>query len=155
MGIVSGLITLGDDVYALGEKPGGNSWHVWIKKPYVQDQEMLGYLEVINLAVTTTGNDIPVNFTDDDAEYYHRVIDPRTGRLVSNDLASVTVVSDTGLDGSFYATEAFIMGLEEGYRYLLETPGLEGLFITQDNIIYTTPGLTGIFQLVDDERSPH
>ncbi len=151
-GIDSGLITLGDDVYALGEKPGGNSWHVWIKKPFAPNHEMLGYLEVINLAVTTTGNDTPVNFTDDDAEYYHRVIDPRTGRLVSNDLASVTVISNTGLDGSLYSRTAFIMGLDEGYRYLLEAPGLEGFFITQDNIIYATPGLSGMFHLIDEEN---
>ncbi len=152
LGIVSGLITLGDDVYVLGEKPGGDSWHVWIKKPFAPNHEMLGYLEVINLAVITTGNDTSVNFIDNDAEYYHQVIDPRTGRLVSNDLASVTVVTDTGLDGSVYSMTAFIMGLDEGYRYLLEAPGLEGLFITKDNIIYTTPGLTEMFQLIDEEN---
>ena len=152
LGIACGLITLGDDVYALGEKPGGDSWHVWIKKPFAPDHEMVGYMEVINLAVTTTGNDVPAPFSDDDTAYYHQVLNPRTGRLVSNELASVTVVSDTALDGSIYSTTAFIMGLDEGYRYLLSAPGLEGLFITQDNVIYTTPGLTGMFHLIDDEN---
>ena len=152
LGIASGLITLGDDVYALGEKPGGDSWHVWIKAPFSPDHDLLGYLEVINLAVTTTGNDIPLPNQNHEPTYHHQVLNPRTGRLVSNDLASVIVVSDTGLDGSLYSTTAFIMGLDGGYRYLLEAPGVEGLFITQDNTIYTTPGLSGMFHLTDQEK---
>lgn len=152
VGITSGLIVLGDDVYALGEKPGGDSWHVWIKAPFSANHDFLGYLEVINLAVTTTGNDIPHPSQDHELMVYHQVLNPRTGRLVSNDLASVIVVSDTGLDGSIFSTTAFIMGLEAGYRYLLEAPGMEGLLITQDNIIYTTPGLSGMFHLTDQEN---
>lgn len=149
LGIESGLISLGGDVYALGEMPNGGSWQVWIKEPASETQRLLGYLKVSNLAVVSAGFDVPTHFAENTTPAYHQVLHPRTGRLVNNDLTTVIVVCDTGLEGSLHATTAFTMGLEDGYRYIMDSPGVEALMITRDQVIYTTPGLSGMFHLTN------
>ncbi|MDW7670894.1 MAG: FAD:protein FMN transferase [Bacillota bacterium] len=150
LGIHSGFLNFGGDVYALGEKPDGEPWYVGIKEPIPGANQLVGRMGVVNLSVMTSGDYERYVVDEEKGERLHHILDPRTGRPAANELASVTIVSDTSLQGDIFSTAAFVMGLEHGYRYVFETPDVEGLFITRDGEVYQTPGLEGIFELMND-----
>lgn len=146
-GISSGIINFGGDVYALGEKPDGAPWYVGIKEPVPGTNELLGRLGVKNLAVVTSG-DYERYVADDDSDTrFHHILDPRTGMPAVNELVSTTIIADTALEADIVSTAVFVMGLESGYRYTLELPNVEGIFVTGDNEVYLTPGVINLFEL--------
>ena len=61
------------------------------------------------------------------AEYFRgkHICDARTGRLVSNEVASVTVLCDSATWADGLSTTLFVLGLAEGRRFLrMELPKL-------------------------------
>jgi FAD:protein FMN transferase len=150
LGINSGFLNFGGDVYTLGEKPDGEPWYVGIKEPIPGANQLVGRMGVMNLSVVTSGDYERYVVDEEKGERLHHILDPRTGRPATNELASVTIVSDTSLQGDIFSTAVFVMGLEHGYLYVFETPGVEGLFITREGEVYQTPGLEGVFELMND-----
>ncbi|MEW8115093.1 MAG: FAD:protein FMN transferase, partial [Candidatus Thiodiazotropha endolucinida] len=76
---------------------------------------------------------------------YHHILDTATGYPTDTELSSVTIVSPRSVDGDGLSTLAFILGLNEGYRFIRAQEGMEAVFITKDLSVYLTPGLEGNF----------
>ncbi|MEN1761923.1 FAD:protein FMN transferase [Anoxynatronum sibiricum] len=150
LGITSGFVNFGGDVYALGEKPDGTPWYVGIKEPIPGSTGLVGRLGVTNRSVVTSGDYERYLADENTGERFHHILDPRTGRPASNELVSVTIASDTALEGDILSTAVFVMGLEKGYRYVTDTPGADALFITRDDEVILTPGLRQDFELMNE-----
>jgi FAD:protein FMN transferase len=149
MGVTSGYVNFGGDVYALGSKPDGDQWSVGIKEPVVGSFDLVGRIIISDRSVVTSG-DYERFISDESGRHYHHILDPATGYPTDNELVSVTIVSDTSLKGDILSTASLVMGLDAGYAHILETPDTEGLLITRSGDIYLTPGLAGIFELMND-----
>ncbi|SFH53673.1 thiamine biosynthesis lipoprotein [Tindallia magadiensis] len=149
-GIQSGFINFGGDVYALGKKPDKTPWNVGIREPIIESGGLLGRVPADNLSVVTSG-DYERYFIEDDTIFHH-IIDPRTGFPSESDLKSVTVISETSMDGDVYSTALFIMELSQGLSFVESVPGVEAVFVNHKKEIYLSSGLkNGGFELMNED----
>ena len=71
---------------------------------------------------------------------YHHILDPNTGWPVQNELASVTIFSDSSMWGDALATSAFALGTEKGVEMIEGLEGIEAVFIARDRSVTYTSG---------------
>jgi thiamine biosynthesis lipoprotein len=121
-------IDAGGDVYLGGSNPSGAPWTVGIRHPR-HDNETIGTLRISNQAVCTSG----------DYERGDHIRDPRTG-LAAQSVASATVVAPGAMLADALATAAFVLGPQDGIRFL-NRMGVEGLIVTPELERFETGGL--------------
>ena len=129
-GCKSALINLGGNTYALGHRPDGSPWNIGLQDPNEARGTAFAATPVFDKSVVASGIN-ERSFTLD-GKTYHHLLDPKTGMPADNGLASVTVVSDSSLDGDACTTTAFLLGLESGMAFIEQHDGIEALFIETD-----------------------
>ena len=143
LGVESAILSLGGNVQTLGEtKPDGERWQVAVQDP-ADTGAYVGVLSVGQAAVVTSGG-YQRYFERDGVRYIH-ILDPETGYPVSNDLLSVTVVTDDGAKADALSTTLFVMGKDKALSFYEEQGDFELVLITTDNTVLVTPGLADIF----------
>jgi thiamine biosynthesis lipoprotein len=123
------LVEIGGELRARGRRPGGSGWRIGIERPVLQRADIAEVIEVSDAGVATSG-DYRDYFEVGGVRYSH-TLDPRTGRPVSHELASVTVIAPTTLAADGYATALTVMGPEAGMRFA-EDHGLAVFMILRD-----------------------
>jgi FAD:protein FMN transferase len=132
------MVQVGGCVAVLGRRPEGGPWQVAVQHPRNPD----AYLAVVPLeagAIDTAG-DYQRYFMQDGIRYHH-ILDPRTG-APARGVASVTVLGAAGRDADAAATAALVLGMAEGYRYLV-AQGFEAILVSSEGEAVVTPGLAG------------
>lgn len=133
-GVHDYLIETGGELRASGSRGSGKPWQVAIERPIDSDAAdgSIKTEHVVGLSGRSMGSsgDYRHFFKDGGQRYSHR-IDPRSGRPVLNDVASVTVVARDGVSADPLATALSILGVEEGMRYAQEHD-LAVLFIVRN-----------------------
>ncbi len=148
-GISHGIINFGGNVFAFGAKHGRENWKIGIQSPGSGRGEYVGIVEVKNKAVVTSG-EYERYFVEDGVRYHH-ILSTEDGYPVRNELSSVSVVSDRALDADALSTVLYTMGLKRGLARAEELDGVEAIFLTDENTVYTTDGLKSSFYLTHDE----
>lgn len=123
-GVVCALIDCGGDVYALGKK-GKKLWRIGIKDP--RGKNILGYVEVKDLAVMSSGN--YERFFTRDGKRYHHIFSPKTG-YPTEGIIGVTLIYSDPIAAQAWAKIPFILGPEKGLAILEKIPGMEVIIIT-------------------------
>ena len=108
-------VNFGNDLRVFGPAPQGGPWLVGLEDPR-HPGECWGGLAVTKQAVTTSGDYL--RFFSVDGRRFGHILDPRTGWPVANGCGSVTVVAPTCTEAGVLSTTAFIMGAEEGFRFI-------------------------------------
>ena len=129
-GLQNFCINAGGDVALRGRPAPQSSWRVGIRHP--DEPHMLAaVLEADGpLAVATSAT----------YERGAHIVDPRSG-CPTTEVASVTVVgTDLGTTDA-YATAVFVMGVD-GMEWLARQPGYDGLLITHDGGMVSTPNMS-------------
>jgi thiamine biosynthesis lipoprotein len=72
------------------------------------------------------------NFFEVDGIRYSHTIDPRTGRPVEHNLASVSVVTTSCMEADAWATALSVLGPEAAFRHAQQN-GLDVLLIMRQN----------------------
>ncbi|MCR5098695.1 MAG: FAD:protein FMN transferase [Lachnospiraceae bacterium] len=139
-GVTSASISLGGNVYIIGEKPDGNMFTVGIQKPFSDTSTPACTLQVRDKSVVTSG--VYQRYFKIGDKIYHHILDPKTGYPVDNGLYSVTIISDDSVDGDALSTMVFSMGLKKGMDYVESTPGIEAVFITSDMALHPSSGMS-------------
>jgi FAD:protein FMN transferase len=122
-------IGAGGDIVAAGCPPDSPvGWRVGIRHPWQRDK-VAAVVAVVDGAVATSGR----------YERGDHVFDPRTGRPVEG-VASVTVVGPDPALADAYATAVMVLGADAGLQWLAGRAGYEGLVITDDRVVSSTPG---------------
>lgn len=129
-------IDAGGDLYLAGCNPDGEPWSVGIRHPR-RENELIDSLRVSDRAVCTSGDYETQNSAKDQG---HHILDPRTG-VSPHAAASVTVLAPTAMLADALATAAFVLGPDDGLRFL-DRPGVDGLIFTPALQRYATPGMT-------------
>jgi len=123
-------IDAGGDLYLGGMDVKGEPWSVGIRHPR-RDGELIDTVRVSNQAVCTSG----------DYERGEHIVDPRSDPAKGrSEVASATVIASGAMLADALATAAFVMGAEDGIRFLTRM-GVEGLIVTQDLERHETRGL--------------
>ena len=147
---VSGaVIAVGGSILLYGSKADGSDWNVAVQNPRGQDGEAMGVLSLSGTTNVSTSGDYEKYFMQDGKRYHH-ILDPSTGYPADSGLISVTIVSDSGLLSDGLSTACFVLGKEKGEK-LLETYGVEGVFIDQNKKVTVTKGLKDKFTILNKE----
>lgn len=112
-GVDNFLVEVGGELRAHGYSPRGDRWVTAIIEPDSGVQPRIHRRVVIDGQAVATSGDYYNFFTVDGVRYSH-TIDPRTGRPVTHDLASVTVVAATCAEADAFATAIDVMGPQRG-----------------------------------------
>ncbi len=115
-GITDFLVEIGGEVRLGGSRPGGDPWQVGIESPVPGEAGLFQALSTGNesLAIATSGN--YRNYFDIDGVRYSHTLDPLTGWPVTNDLVSVTVITDSAMEADAWATAMTVLGIEAGMK---------------------------------------
>lgn len=148
LGVDSGIINLGGNVLALGAKADGSPWRIGIQNPMSDRGEYLGIAAVTNKTVVTSG--IYERYFEQEGIRYHHILDPHTGYPSDNNLAGVSILTDSSMDADALSTACFVLGPEKALALAKSLPGVEVLFITKDKKVLMTEGFKAVFTQTDD-----
>jgi len=133
LGAHSGLVEVGGEVRAWGQRPGGGPWRLAIETP--NDQAAPGKaasaVAQLNGFSMATSGDYRQFRMEGDKRISH-TIDPRTGQPIGHTLASVTVFAPRCMDADAYATALMVLGPEAGMDLVNRHPELEALMILRN-----------------------
>jgi len=126
LGITRYMVEIGGEVRTRGRKQDGTCWKIAIEKPVSTSRAFQHIVELEDRALATSGD--YRNFFEKDGRRYSHTIDPRTGRPVEHNLASVSVISDTCTFADARATALTVMGPDEAFRYATDN-GMDVMLI--------------------------
>ena len=139
LGADAALVNAGGDLAVHGCLPGGAAWPVRREAlPASGGPAACGGVEAPAApqtvilqrgAVATSG--IARRHWQQGEQRRHHLLDPRTGLPAQSDLWSVTVVAARCVQAEVAATAAFVLGPEQGARFLQER-GLAGWLVRED-----------------------
>ena len=146
-----GLVSMGGNIGVFGQKPDASPYQIGIKDPHDTDT-IVGYLYISSGFVSVSGD--YERFFRQEGVVYHHILDPETGWPADSGLSSVAVYTQNDASADALSTALFVMGAEEGMAlYESGQVQFEAVFITADDRIIVTPGLTedGRFELTSKE----
>jgi thiamine biosynthesis lipoprotein len=133
-GIENYLIEIGGEISVRGRKqPGNQIMKIGIEQPSNNKDEDGGIQKVLEMkggAITTSGN--YRKFIQNGSRKLSHLMDPQTGRPISNELISVTVRTKDAMSADGYDNVLIGMGIEKAFAFLKKHKGLEAYFIYQD-----------------------
>ena len=146
-GVESGIIDLGGNVLLVGPSQHADKlWNIGVQNPTAPRDVSLGVIQTKAKSIGTSG--IYERKLVIDGHEYHHMFDSKTGYPISNNLASVTIVSDRSIDGEIWSTIGFYQGMEKGAALIESQPGIEAIFVTKDLQTHVTSGLLTSFHLI-------
>lgn len=137
--IKSGLVSAGGNIYALGNKPNGEPWHIGIKNPH-NNSNQLDYVELHDTAIDSSG-DYEQFYVEGDQKYTH-IFDPHTGYPATS-VSGTSVLTDSPSMADALATAVFVLGVQSGLKIINNLPGTEGLIVSEDGDLYYSQGFEG------------
>ncbi len=141
------LLEVGGEVGVRGLHPDGRAWKVGIESPE-RTGSMTRAITLGDEAVATSGD--YRNRLVIDGDIYSHTLDPATGRPVTHDLASVSVISTSVMRADALATAMNVMGPVTGPAFA-RRHGIEAFFIIRVTDGYQLVA-TGRFDQAD---TPH
>lgn len=139
LGVADFMVEIGGDLLAEGTNPNGDPWRIGIERPDESSRTIEEIIQVSGLGVATSGD--YRNFFSKDGVRYSHIIDAVTGRPVTHQTASVTVLAENAMLADGWATAFLALGQERGMK-IAETLDLAVFFIvregTQDHIEFST-----------------
>jgi thiamine biosynthesis lipoprotein len=130
-GYASFLVEIGGEVVAAGTRRDGEPWRIGINRPRAEaaPDEVYRVVRLSGQALATSG-DYRNRFEKDGVRYTH-VLDPRTGRPVTNHVVSASVLAPDCTLADGLATAVMVMGAEAGLGLLQRLDAVEGLIVTE------------------------
>lgn len=111
-GVTNYLVEIGGELRGLGHNGRGRPWRIAVERPAPGVREPYGIVELRGGAMATSGD--YRNFFEQGGKLYSHTIDPRTGRPVTHELASVTVLAPTTARADALATAFLVLGPKKG-----------------------------------------
>ena len=116
------LVDVGGAIHARGK-----AWTIAIQQPDAAPGDAISTMQLHDRCVTTSGT-YRKHFAHGNQQYSH-IIDPRTGRPVTHDLVSVSVLADRAAIADGYDTALLVLGPVKG-RETSERLGLNAVLVT-------------------------
>ena len=126
-GVKTAIINLGGNVLVIGSKPDGNPFKIGIQDPFGPTGSPCTSVEISDSSVVSSGS--YERTFEIDGKKYHHILDTKTGYPIESDLASVSVISKSSLEGDALSTYLFILGNEKAKEFDDEHEDIELLLI--------------------------
>lgn len=151
-GVKSAIVAVGGSVGLLGNKDYNSDWSIGIRDPYLalegDTSSTMGTISTGEGFISTSG--IYEQCFWDNGDFYHHILDPKTGYPVENDLMSVTIVCDNGTLSDALSTACFVLG-KDASKEVLQHYNAEAIFIDKDKNVYTTDGIKDDFTITNGD----
>lgn len=131
-GIKNYLVEIGGELRTLGVNNKGAAWAIGIDKPVENETDARPLQTTISLSgksLATSGS--YRKFVVRDGKKYSHTIDPKTGRSISHNMLSVSVIAADCITADAYATAFMVMGAEKAME-LAQSGQLEIYCIYED-----------------------
>ena len=125
-GVADYMVEIGGEVRARGTHPRGTPWRIGIERPVAGGRSVYRVIQIDGRGLATSGD--YRNFIEVDGRRLSHTIDPRTGRPVTHELASVTVMASSSMRADAIATGLLALG-PEAAADLAEREKIAALFI--------------------------
>lgn len=149
-GLTRFMVEVGGETVAAGLNQRGGRWRIAIERP-VLEGGVQRVVPLIGRAMATSGD--YRNVREVDGRLFSHTIDPRTGRPVSHQLASVSVVAELCVVADGLATGLQVLGPDDGYALAVER-GWAALFLIRDDTGAITERATPAFVALFDAATP-
>ena len=131
LGATDYLVDIGREIICKGKNPAGTDWRVGLDSPFdgnqAEGQYLEAILEVTDCGIVTSGN-YRKYYVENGQKFAH-TIDPSTGRPVTHNLLSATVIAADATAADAYATWMMVVGPDRAREILAARPDLEALLI--------------------------
>lgn len=125
-GISNFMIDIGGEILVKGKKAEGSPWVIGIEEPSDSPGHLIRTaLKITDASISTSGS--YRQFLVDNGKRRSHIIDPRTGRPVSHEISSVTVIAPSAAEADGWGTALMVLG-EEGIP-LAEKQGIKVLML--------------------------
>ena len=145
-----GMVYLGGNVLAWGDRPDGTPWRVGVQDPKNPEDPnaLIGILHLRDAFAITSGG--YQRYFEEDGRRYHHIIDPATGYPSDSGLTSVTVVADktfgNGTMCDALSTALFVLGEEQALEFWRRAEqDFDLVLVTEDDRVLVTDGLAERF----------
>jgi thiamine biosynthesis lipoprotein len=128
-GISNYLVEIGGDLRARGHNASNAKWRIAIESPDPSGGAVEKIIHIGDLSVATSGD--YRNYFEFEGQRYSHTIDPQTGRPVTHNLASVTVLGKRAAYADAMATALLVLGPDAGPEFA-EREGIAAYFLLQD-----------------------
>lgn len=134
-GLNNYLVEIGGEIRLRGINPKGNRWRIAVETPQSgPGQQVYKALALTDMAMATSGD--YRNYFEQNGKRYSHTLDPRTGRPITHNLASVTVLHRSAAMADALATAFNVMGVEQA-RLLANSKDIPALFIIKQGEGFT------------------
>ena len=116
LGIKDYMVEIGGEVRTKGKNVNNELWHIGISSPSSEGLQKI--LEISDHSIATSGD--YYNYFEKDGVRYSHTIEPKTGKPITHNLASVTVIDKDCEEADAYATTIDVMGPDAGYEFALK-----------------------------------
>ena len=145
LGLKDFMVEIGGDLYVSGKNRDAMSWQIGIESPDLLSAEVFDVAKASNMGLATSGD--YRNFFEEDGTRFSHILDPKTGRPVTHNTTSVTVLAENAMLADAWATGLLAMGAKRGVE-LANDRGIAALFIDRDasgdHIKTETQGFTAL-----------
>ena len=151
-GVTDYLVEIGGELKARGVNPRGQPWRIAIEKPLAMTRAIQRTLQLRDLAMATSGD--YRNYFEDEGVRYSHIIDPRTGRPITHNVASATVLHPIAAMADGYATALTVMEVGEGMA-MAEENGIAALVIIKSGDGFEevlSPAMTAYYESLGPEE---
>jgi len=114
-GLENYLVDIGGEIRVKGINQQGAAWRIAVEKPEAGQRSAQIKLSLKDVAIATSGD--YRNYYEVDGKRYSHTIDPHTGKPISHNLISATVVHDNCMMADGYATALMVLGPEKGLEF--------------------------------------
>ncbi len=127
------LVEIGGELQTRGQKPDAQPWRIALERPLPGEQHIQKRITMPKdgvMAVMTSGT--YNHYFDYQGQRYSHILDARTGRPITHDLVSVTVIHDDPTVADAWDTALLCLGQAEGIQ-TANNAHIPALFIQQQN----------------------
>ncbi|OHY73095.1 FAD:protein FMN transferase [Marinobacter sp. AC-23] len=110
-GVKAYLVEIGGEVRTQGKKPNGGVWRLAIEQPAEGGEQKVSRIITLPSRAMATSGDYR-NYYESEGRRFSHTIDPETGKPITHNLASVTVITDDSMSADALATGFTVMGYE-------------------------------------------
>lgn len=137
-GVHSACINLGGNVMTIGSKPDGSPFKIGIQEAFAEEGVTAAVINICDISAVTSG--IYERYFYENDVLYHHILDTATGYPVENDIASVTILSQSSVDADALSTTCYCLGVQESIRFISSMDDVEYMFLMKDGSRHVSDG---------------
>ena len=112
------------------QQKNDSPFNIGIKKPFTQSEETLMTVKLNNKSAVSSGT--YERYFSKDGNFYHHLLNPKTGYPYNNGLTEVTIICDNSVDGDCLSTTCFVLGIEKGLELIESIDNTEAVVVDSD-----------------------